>query len=112
MEKVDLSALRDLTLGDTEFMKDLIETILKSVPKELHLLEDKIASADFESQAKILHKLKPSVEYLGIHSLAMQRRKLHEKTSTKTPIFSDYSAFKSRVENALQNLAEQKEQIH
>ena len=108
---VDLSLLRDLSAGDTAFMKELIDTILYSVPKELLLLAQKIEEGNFKEQTNTLHKLKPSIDYFGIPSLIFERKDLYENAINGVDIKNDYFKFKAKVDIALKDMEEQQQAL-
>jgi len=67
--KFDLSYLKDLSQGDEEFEKEMLGIFLQEVPEGLHLLEEKLAQAQWIEASKEVHKLKSKIRLLGMESI-------------------------------------------
>lgn len=77
--KLNLSSLKEMISGDMAFFKDLIQTILDTLPVELTRLGDALAESDAVMATKVLHKIRPSIDYLGIPELSRERHWLHSQ---------------------------------
>lgn len=108
LEGVDLSSLEMVTQNDKDFMKELIDTILQTMPEELENLDKAIAEDALFTAAKVLHKIKPSISYLGIKSLLEERTHLHDLAKKGIEIDQPYQVFKTRINIALEDLAAKK----
>ncbi len=108
LEAVDLTSLEIAAQNDREFMKVLIDTILETMPDELDNLDQAIDGDDLFEAARVLHKIKPSISYLGIHSILDERGKLHDMAKKGLEINEPYQVFKTRVNIALEDLAAKK----
>lgn len=108
LEPVDLTSLRAATLDNTEFLIELIDTILEHLPIDIAKLSEAVASDDFEAARKALHKMSPSIGYLGIDKLVEERKKLHDQVILQKAVTTDLERFKKRINKALKDLDTQK----
>jgi len=77
--KVDLSMLKRIVQEDQSFLKEMIEVILLNLPLELKILSEKIAESNWTEVRKVLHKIRPSTDYLGIPFLSEARKEIHDQ---------------------------------
>jgi hypothetical protein len=76
----------------------------KTLPVELVLLTAAIETNEIETARKILHKIIPSIDHLGIPQLSDQRKELHDLTEAMEPLSmwkSNFSGFISKVRLSL-----------
>lgn len=111
LEPVDLTHLKAAAQNDTDFVLELIDTILEHLPADMEKLSQALADQDAESARKLLHKMNPSISYLGIDSLIEERKALHDKVAEGQSIVKELSPFKARINMALEDLAAQKEEL-
>ncbi len=78
--ELNLSSLKDMISGDMAFFKDLVQTILDTLPSELVRLDEALEQNDHVMATKVLHKIRPSIDYLGIPELSRERHWLHGQT--------------------------------
>ncbi len=72
-EVPDLTYLKGVAKGDSHFVKDIIETILKSLPQTISEIKDLVAqNGDRILLANTIHKIKPSLTMLGLTNLKNQ----------------------------------------
>ncbi len=74
--KVDLSKIKK-SLGEEALIKDMLNTVAETLPTELENLLKAFDQKDVDQMRKVLHKIKPSIDYLGNKELARQRGNLH-----------------------------------
>ncbi len=65
----DLSYLQNVSGGDEGFMREMIHTFLENTPNALAEMKEESADAHWVEVARIAHRIKPSVTFMGIHSL-------------------------------------------
>ena len=71
MEKsYDLKQLEELSSGNSEFVLEIVKVFLSDVPKQLKNMKSSFNENDFNELTRIAHKLKPSIDLLGINSIA------------------------------------------
>lgn len=63
---IDLSYLSELSGGNKEFEKQILEQFLVQVPEEIEQLEQAIGKSDFETVKQTAHSLKSTVGYVGL----------------------------------------------
>lgn len=105
--KIDLSLLERTVGGDKVFMRELLDTIYQTLPSELELLSVAIDINDIEVSRRILHKIRPSIDYLGIPELSAQREELHkraESIQSDITLLATFSSFKNQSTLALRQL--------
>ncbi|HEX4151367.1 MAG TPA: PAS domain-containing protein [Steroidobacteraceae bacterium] len=69
-QDVDVQALRELTGGDAEFERELIETFVASGDKCLKEILDAVRASDFETLGKRAHALKGASANIHAHRLS------------------------------------------
>ncbi len=65
----DLSQLRQLSRGNEDFVKKMVAVFVKLTAENTEAFEDAIDHDDTEKIKKLAHKIKPSIDQLGIISL-------------------------------------------
>lgn len=66
---IDLTYLQNMSDGDEGFIKTMIETFLTTVPDIISNIEQYHKAKEWKALAQEIHKLKPTLKYLGVHSL-------------------------------------------
>ena len=77
-QPVNLQRIREATMGDEEFMVELIDIYLDDSPAQIRALRDAIDSRQGEVAASAAHRLKGSSGNLGADSLAALCRRVEE----------------------------------
>ncbi len=75
---VNLRRLREVTMGDEEFMVELIDIFLDDSPAQIRVLRDAIEGREGEAAASAAHRLKGSSGNLGADSLAALCQRVEE----------------------------------
>jgi HPt (histidine-containing phosphotransfer) domain-containing protein len=70
METVNVVHIKETTLGDDEFLAELIDIYLDDVPPQLELLRAAVARADAAAASSVAHRLKGSSGNVGAESLS------------------------------------------
>lgn len=65
----DLSYLKMISENDKHFMRDIIQVFIKNTPAAIVAFKTSLASKDWATLASAAHKLKPSINIIGIKSL-------------------------------------------
>ncbi|GAB5524679.1 MAG: hypothetical protein Roseis2KO_25510 [Roseivirga sp.] len=104
---LNLSSLKEMISGDMAFFRDLVQTILDTLPAEVIRLDEALGDNDDVMVTKVLHKIRPSIDYLGIPELSRERHWLHSQAEAGK-IDDDYnsrvSEFKAWVQQVLVKL--------
>lgn len=114
---LDLSYLKGISSGSTEFMIDIIDLFLTQMPDYFEQLDQLIKEENWLKAAEIAHKIKPSLTFMGVQSamesmaeIEMNARNLEnlDKIPASFKILKEMSvdlfvklaAFKSELENS------------
>jgi len=106
--ELNLTSLKEMISGDMAFFKDLLQTILDTLPQEMAKLKAAVSEQDAETSTKVLHKIRPSIDYMGIPELTKERHWLHAQAEAGKldEFFSKrMSEFDPWVRQALKKLA-------
>src|ERR1041385_3239773 len=66
---IDLSYLREIAEGNKEFMRKMIKAYLSQTPVMLEYMSKSINGKKWKDLRGIAHKMKPSLDFVGIHSI-------------------------------------------
>ena len=66
--ELDLTYLRGIASGSTEFMIDIINLFLSQIPEYFEKLDQFIIDKNWADAAEIAHKIKPSLTFMGVQS--------------------------------------------
>ncbi|MGB0806613.1 MAG: Hpt domain-containing protein [Salibacteraceae bacterium] len=66
----DLSILSEMVYGDTDFMKELVDTFIEYAPVDTGELKEFALKQNWEETSKKAHKLKSSIRTIGVTSLS------------------------------------------
>ena len=80
---------------------EMIETIAESLPQELTKLKEALANQDADQCKHVLHKIKPSIVYLGNQVLMNMRSELHDAALKGDLNKDQIGSFVRRVEAGL-----------
>jgi hypothetical protein len=75
----DLTMIRSVSGGDEAFIKKMILLFIETVPQNVKELVDATASKNWEQVAKMAHKLKSTIDSMGIRSLHSQIRSVEQQ---------------------------------
>ena len=76
----DLEALNVLVDRNEKFKRNLIELFNQTTPAILEDIQKSYTSKDWNGLYSHLHKIKPTIESMGIHSMKPLIHKMMEKT--------------------------------
>lgn len=70
MEKIlDLSYLNEISGGDTDFVKEMLELFLNTTTKEISQFDQLVAESNWVAVGNLAHKLKAPIQMLGATEL-------------------------------------------
>ena len=64
----DLTYLKEIAEGSNEFLKKMIDTFIEQTPPVLENMERALKEEKWEELRLNAHKIKPSIDFMGIHS--------------------------------------------
>jgi len=74
--KIDLTYLRNISAGDNNLIKEMLEVFIEQVPEFTKNLEEAIKNKDIKVIAAIAHKAKSSAQIVGLNGLAESLKNL------------------------------------
>ena len=74
----NLDYLQDLSEGDEEFIKDMIETFIDTTPDLISQMKEQLNGKDFLGVGQTAHKIKPTITFMGISSLETLIREIEQ----------------------------------
>ncbi|PPK99225.1 Hpt domain-containing protein [Parapedobacter indicus] len=90
-EFANMAYLEDLSGGNTQLIKEILQLFIKQTPPDMELLASHIHQEDWEKVYKQAHHIKPTLAYVGangmraelqeIESLAKNRQDLNQITA-------------------------------
>jgi response regulator RpfG family c-di-GMP phosphodiesterase len=79
----DLSRLRELSMGNEEFVRKMIILLEKEIPVVLAELQEGFEENDFAKMASAAHRVRPSLDYMGVDSLKSKINKIERLAREK-----------------------------
>ena len=77
-KKIDLSYIYDISDGDREFIKEMLETFLKITPENINEIEVAQKNNNWKEVGRLAHKLKPTLMLIGDESLSKKINNLEK----------------------------------
>lgn len=68
-KQYNLTYLKNMSGNNQEFLKEMLQTFVQSIPNSLKEMEDALSLSDFIQVARVAHQIKPSMTLLGIDHL-------------------------------------------
>ena len=66
---IDLTYLKQISNGDTGFIKEMIGIYLKETPIAIINLEKHLKNKDWKMLREVIHKMKPSFSFFGLKDM-------------------------------------------
>jgi PAS domain S-box-containing protein len=79
VDKIDFSYLEKVSGNNKEFIREIADAFIKSIPTSIEELDKNSETEDWIELARVAHKIKPSITLLGVHSLKNKIVKLEEE---------------------------------
>lgn len=92
----DLSMITEVSGGDEEFVKKMVALFIETVPVNLKELNSYLDAGNWEMVSKMAHKLKSTLDSMGIHSLNQDVRTV-EHTAKKKEALENIPALVQRM---------------
>jgi len=96
----NLKQLEELSGGSEDFVLEIISVFISDIPNEVENLKSAFLQNKMDNLAKVAHKLKPSIDLLGITSISQTIRDI-ENLAKNNQSSSDLPFSISKVENVL-----------
>ncbi len=107
----NLTSLKNLSRGNIEFMEKMVSIFIELSTDTIEKASTAISQNNFIEVSRLIHKLKPSVETLGITSIIPKLKLLEEiaiETEDKEQITALFGVIKEVLEKAVIQLKENK----
>lgn len=108
----DLTGIRKLGQGDEAFIKKIIALFITQTQELLPQIEFAFNNQNFAEIARIVHKLRPSVEAVGITSISSEMRELEVSAKEQSMEISKLYLLFEKIKNTLMNAIAQMEKDH
>ncbi len=82
----DLSYLRSMSSNNEEFLEEMIQTFIQSIPPILTGMRESIEKGDWKRLAQLAHQIKPSFGLMGIESLRKTVAHIEESAEQKNDL--------------------------
>ncbi|TDQ30858.1 Hpt domain-containing protein [Zeaxanthinibacter enoshimensis] len=108
----NLDKINEMAEGDEDFVLSVISVFLEEVPVDLEALEQGISSRDHNQVYQMAHKIKPSVDLLGMEqtrATALEIETLGKNEANMDEIAKKFPTLKTDI---LQVISELKKDFH
>lgn len=75
---INLNYLKELSGGDSQFIKEMLEIFLANYPKYMKKLTTGIEVKEWVEIRKMAHKIKPTLAYIGLDELIPEFQQVEE----------------------------------
>jgi PAS domain S-box-containing protein len=102
----DLSKLREISRGDTLFLHKMISIFAEQTPIAISDMKAALAAGQWDSMSKLAHRIKPSIDNMGIISLQSVVRDIESKAKSDQPDAMVLAALLAKTETVIANVLE------
>jgi HPt (histidine-containing phosphotransfer) domain-containing protein len=81
---IDLSYLKQLSNGDNNFIKEMIEVFMVQTPEAMDNLQKHLLNNDWKMVRAVAHKIKPSMAFVGLNDIQKKMNTVEEYAETET----------------------------
>ena len=107
----DLAYLRNISGNNHEFIKEMLQTFVQSIPNSLTEMEEALTLSDFIKISRVAHQIKPSMTLLGINELKDSAMHIEElakgTTSPSLELQLSVMEFSQACREVINDLAEE-----
>jgi HPt (histidine-containing phosphotransfer) domain-containing protein len=114
MKYVNLNYLKELSRNNNAFVVKIINGFMDQVSDAIPDMEQQVAGKDWEGLYSLLHRLKPSLEIMGVHALKSTIVAIEDSISTETNMNSIYESIekiKDTLKDVVVELEVEKEKL-
>jgi PAS domain S-box-containing protein len=102
----DLSMVESVSGGDQHFIKKMVALFIETVPQNLQDLSRATGAANWEQVGKTAHKLKSTVDSMGIKSIRQEIRSV-EANAKQSQSLQEIPALVEKIESVIRQCIEQ-----
>lgn len=106
----DLTFLKEISDNDMDFIKDVLNTFLDEMPKDMEALKTAVASKNFTDIGKIAHKTKSTLQTIGLldlKELALTIEQAIKQGSTDPKLLEQATLFQDQMAKTYPNIQQQ-----
>lgn len=104
----DLKNIQSLSRGDDDFVKKMISIFIVQTEETIALIDQAFHNKDYAEIARLVHKIKPGIQGVGIHSLDESVKRLEidakEMTEEFPVLYNSFIEIKKTLETAVQQM--------
>src|SRR3954469_5571866 len=93
---IDLTYLRSISKGNKEFEQQMLTAFVEQSVIEMRKLKSALMESDWHTVYQVAHKIKPSVTFVGLHSILNKVESL-EKIAKEHPDFNKIQQLISEI---------------
>ncbi|CAA7392886.1 Autoinducer 2 sensor kinase/phosphatase LuxQ [Chryseobacterium fistulae] len=97
----DLKSIQTLSRGDEIFIKKMLTIFIIQTEQAIPLIEKAFNEKNYIEIAKLIHKIKPSVEGVGIHSIKEEMKLLETKAKEQNGEIDELYALFEKIKHTL-----------
>ncbi|SEL58055.1 Hpt domain-containing protein [Parapedobacter koreensis] len=75
-EQANMDYLEDLSGGNTQLIKEILELFIKQTPPDIELLGSYIQQNDWEKVYRQAHHIKPTLAYVGANGMRQELQEI------------------------------------
>lgn len=102
----DLTTIREISGGDEDFVNTMIALFIETVPANLRELNTSLQNKNWDMVSKMAHKLKSTLDSMGIHSISQDIR-IVEQTAKTREFLDNIPALVATISNVVEKSIEQ-----
>ena len=84
MKHTDLTYLKELANGSNQFMNEMLTLFITQTPEALDNMEKHFKNKDWKSLRTVVHKMKPSISFVGLKELEKDIRTIEESAANES----------------------------
>ena len=107
----DLGYLRSISENNQEFLQEMLQTFIQSMPPVLVDMEDAIKEQDWNKLSRLAHQIKPSFGLMGMNALRNTVYFIEENSQQKTNLTNLINTTKAFVRECNDVVSELKKEI-
>lgn len=107
VDLIDLTPLKEMTGGDNEVMKEMLEIFLAKTPELFNQLEKEFNDKNYAQMSTLAHTMKPTFSYVGIEkgqALALKIEEFSEDSDTRENLLENVKELKEIVKDSVNQL--------
>ncbi len=106
---IDLTYLKEMSDNEVDFIIDMINSFISQSPKDIENIWFHFSNNNLDDVANLIHKIKPSISFMGIHELKELVLEIEDNARHKkiVPLKDQLEKFDKICQNAIIELREE-----